>query len=97
MNKPAPMKGKGRRKTDRQIWLMKNLRDQQRIDSEYIPRNFKKSKTKAKKNIVNRVILRKQQLTSFYNETEFEKENFPINVYILWLIFFLFSSLKTSS
>ena len=35
MNKPAPMKGKGRRKTDRQIWLMKYERDSKKIERDF--------------------------------------------------------------
>lgn len=35
MNRPAPMKGKGRKKTDRQIWLMKYERDSKKIDRDF--------------------------------------------------------------
>ncbi len=35
MNRPAPMKGKGKRKTDRQIWLMKYERDSKKIERDF--------------------------------------------------------------
>jgi len=76
---------------------MKNLRDQQKIDSEYIPRNFKKSKTKATKVIVNRVVVQKKQEISVYSKNEVKSKKFSIKDFIFWIIFFLFPVLKTSS
>ncbi|NVP17142.1 hypothetical protein HUU51_00270 [Candidatus Gracilibacteria bacterium] len=97
MNKPAPMIGKGKKKTDRRLWLMKYERDQARIDSEYFPLNYK-SKKKKVKIVANEFTIEEEKQELFVcNNQETEKKKFSIKSYILWLIFCFFPVLKTSS
>jgi len=97
MNKPAPMIGKGRKKTDRRLWLMKYERGQARIDSEHFPLNYKSTKRKFKFVAIQVIIEEEKQEILVCNNQEIEKKKFSIKSYILWLIFCFFPVFKTSS